>query len=56
MALFQAAGDVCRLFATAATASDARLLLEALEEGVGGVLLRTEDAKEVRRAAMMICV
>lgn len=49
MAAFQSAASITRLFATAASAADALLLLEALEAGTAGVLLRTESAAEVRQ-------
>ena len=38
-----------QLFATASCAAEARLMLEALEVGVDGVLLRGDSAEEVGR-------
>jgi 3-dehydroquinate synthase class II len=40
-------GKRAKLLATAKTAADARLMLEALESGTDGVVLRTEDPAEV---------
>lgn len=37
-----------KLMATAVSADDARVKLEALERGVDGVLLRTDDPVQVR--------
>ena len=45
MAAFQ--GQPATLFGVAKTARDARILLEALEIGTDGVVLRTDDAAEV---------
>ncbi|KXZ51425.1 hypothetical protein GPECTOR_12g387 [Gonium pectorale] len=42
------AGDALRLLAAAGSAAEARLMLEALEAGTSGVLLRTDDPAEVR--------
>ncbi|KAK9816998.1 hypothetical protein WJX72_008045 [[Myrmecia] bisecta] len=42
-------GSSARLMSTAKSAADARLMLEALEVGTGGVLLRTEDPGQVRK-------
>lgn len=36
-------GSGVRLMATAGSAADGRMKLEALEAGVGGILLRTDD-------------
>lgn len=41
-------GSHVKLMATAASADDARMKLEALETGVSGVLLRTNDPLQVR--------
>ena len=38
------------LFAAATSASDAQVMMEALETGVAGVLLRTADPTEVRES------
>ena len=46
VAAFQ--GQPASLFGVAKSAKDARILLEALEVGTDGVLLRTNDAQEVR--------
>lgn len=40
-----------RLLGVASSAADARVLLEALEVGTAGVLLRTEDPLQVSRTA-----
>jgi 3-dehydroquinate synthase class II len=45
VAAFQ--GKPGKLFAACATANEARLMFEALEEGTDGVLLQTNDPAEV---------
>ena len=45
MAAFQ--GQPATLFGVAKSARDTRILLEALEVGTDGVVLRTNDAQEV---------
>ncbi len=45
MAAFQ--GRHTKLFATATTAYDAQVYLEALEKGTDGVVLHTDDLSEV---------
>lgn len=45
MATFQDSN--CDVYALAKTSSDAQIMLEALETGTDGVLLKTEDPKEV---------
>jgi len=47
------AGSGTRLFASAKSAADARVLLEALELGVDGVVLQTDDAAEVRDCCVL---
>lgn len=44
----RAEGGACRLIAAVGSASDALLMLGALEAGTDGVLLRTGDGAEVR--------
>jgi 3-dehydroquinate synthase class II len=41
-----------QLMGVAGSAADARVMLEALEAGTAGVLLRTEDPLQVRAAAL----
>jgi 3-dehydroquinate synthase II len=45
VALFQ--GCPAKLLAAATSAEEARVMLEALETGTAGVLLRTEDPMQV---------
>lgn len=45
MAAFQESN--CDVYAVTKTSSDAQIMLEALETGTDGVLLQTEDPKEV---------
>lgn len=46
VAAFQ--GQPATLFGVAKSANDAKILLEALEVGTDGVVLRTNDAAQVR--------
>lgn len=48
VAAFQSAGSSAQLLAVAGSCQDGRVMLEALETGTHGVVLRTEDPKEVR--------
>ncbi len=54
VAAFQDSGAA--LLGAAASASSARVMLEALEVGTAGVLLRTDDAAEVRLGSWAWCV
>jgi hypothetical protein len=54
VATFQSSPTGARLLGTAATAAAARVLLEALEVGTAGVLLRTDDPLEVRRVLALL--
>lgn len=45
VAAFQASDSA--VYATASTASDAQVYLEALEMGTDGVVLRTDDPSEI---------
>lgn len=47
-------GSSVRLLATASSAADARMKLEALEAGVGGILLRTDEPLQVCCQALEI--
>jgi hypothetical protein len=47
-------GGPAQLFACAASAADAQVMLEALEVGVQGVLLRSDDPVQVRRAGLLL--
>lgn len=52
VAAFQ--GQPATLFGVAKSARDAKILLEALEIGTDGVVLRTDDAAEARCFALNI--
>lgn len=45
-----------RLMGVATSAADARVMLEALEAGTAGVLLRTEDPLQARETLLACCV
>ena len=47
VAAFQEHGGSTALYATATTAVDAQVYLEALEKGTDGVVLHTDDPSEV---------